>query len=76
VRSDNVQRRKGEEEKMNIQVNQLKNGRYQLKIGDEIIMVHEKLSSIVSKIEQYLKMRFLADDKKGGLAGKLQDFLK
>jgi len=61
---------------MRIDVTQYKGGMYELKINDEMILKHPKLSSIVSKIEQYLKMRFLAENKTGGLGEKLKGLLE
>lgn len=47
---------------MDITVNKSSKGLYTLKIGDEEIMKDVKqLSSVVAKIEQYLKMRFLEE---------------
>ncbi len=54
---------------MKIEVRQLKDGRFYLEINDERILVHEKLSTIVLKIEQYLKIRFLPEQQVGGLKG-------
>jgi ASC-1-like (ASCH) protein len=60
---------------MKFEVRKMANGKYELRVGDEIILVHEKLSSIVLKIEQYLKLRFLSEEPKTPL-GKLGDIFK
>jgi|GEM_PF-6869575 len=48
---------------MKIEVTQEKDGKFKLVIGDETILTHGRLSFIVRKIEQYLKMRFLPEEK-------------
>lgn len=48
------------------------NGLFNLDIdGERIIENSLQLSPIVSKIEQYLKLRFLAEVEQGGISGKL-----
>lgn len=61
---------------MKIEVNQRKDKKFELKIGDEEILVHEKLSAVVNKIEQYLKMRFLPEEQKGGVIGLFDKVMK
>lgn len=56
---------------MEIDVNKLKDGSYTLHINQELIMQHRQLSTVMAKIEQYLKMRFL-EEKDGGMLGNLR----
>lgn len=48
---------------MKIEVTKNKDNKFELRIQEELILVHEKLSVIVAKIEQYLKMRFIPEEK-------------
>ena len=61
---------------MNIEVTKGKNKRYLLKINGEYILTHDKLSSIMLKIEEYLKMRFLEPEERGGVSGFLDKLTK
>lgn len=52
-----------------------KNNRYLLKIDDTVVLRSEKLSTIVNRLEDDLKKKFLPQTKKEGVAGKVGDKL-
>ena len=60
---------------MKIDVEKNAKEEYKLFINDELILEDRMLSKIVKKIEQYLKMRFLPDTEKRGLA-KIGEFFQ
>lgn len=54
---------------MKIEVQQSNKGSYRLKIDGEVIIIYTKqLSDITNKIEAYLKMRYLNEDKENKLS--------
>lgn len=60
---------------MKIEVKQ-ERGIYFLFIEGEKVLKDKKLSSIVNKIEQYLKLRFLKEEPKGGISRILDNLAK
>lgn len=61
---------------MKFEVIKNNNGKYCLRIDGELILVHEKLSTIVNKIEQFLKIRYLTEEQKGGVIGFVDKIMK
>jgi len=60
---------------MKIDVKQ-KGSIYILDINGEIILKDKKLSVVVNKIEDYLKMRFLKEKPKKGFSKVMENFLE